>query len=69
MAKLESWYRKEYIPRNEHKGTIPNRDKDWEAAKSEVSPYVTRDAVRELKRAFAPKHWKLKGRRKETGDN
>jgi hypothetical protein len=68
-ARLEEWYRT-WIKRNEsEEGKIPTREQDWEAAKSEVSPNIPRDAVRRLRQQLAPDSWTKRGRRKEIGDN
>jgi hypothetical protein len=68
-AQLESWYRDVWIKRKEKEEKIPSREEDWEAARSEVSPNLPRDAVRQIRREFAPASWMKPGRRKETGGN
>ena len=64
---LETWYRDVWIKRKEEEGEIPTRDEDWQAARSEVSSNVPRDAVRRLRGEFAPDSWSKGGRRKQTG--
>jgi hypothetical protein len=66
-ARLREWYRDIWIERNELEGKPPTREQDLEAAKSEVSPHIPRDAVRRLRRELAPDSWTKPGRRKETG--
>lgn len=62
-AKAKNWYRG-YVQEHQSRGTIPNRDDDWKVAKKEVSPDITRDAVRDLRDQFAPAEWRRQGRRK-----
>jgi hypothetical protein len=68
---LEKWWFK-WLEHHKRAGTIPSRDEDWEAAKTAVSPHVSRDAVRRLRSDHAPGTWKKSGRRKadvkKTGD-
>ena len=62
-ARLEEWYRDEWIQRNCATEHIPSADEDWAAAKQEVG-HVSRDSVRDCRRRFAPAEWTRKGRRK-----
>jgi hypothetical protein len=68
-ARLEGWYREVWIKRNVQNEKIPNRAEDWQAAKFEMSRNAPRDAVRWLRREFAPESWTKGGRRKKTGGN
>ena len=68
-AKLETWYREVWIKRNQQEERVPTRDDDLRAARSEVSPSVSREVLRQLRGKLAPESWKMRGRRKEIGDN
>ena len=62
-AKLTAWYKKR-VAKWSQNVRHPSEKQDWEDAKKQGFPEVTRDAVRELRSAYAPAHWTAKGRRK-----
>ncbi len=62
---LRTWY-KDWLAENLKLGKIPTRKDEWQAAKNAVSENVPRDAVRALRKKFAPETWKKQGRRKGT---
>ncbi len=59
---------KEYVEENENAGNLPpSRTDDVAAMKQRVGEGVPREAVRDLRRKFAPAHWRDHGRRKTGG--
>lgn len=60
---LHDWYRGR-VAELVAAGLEPSRDEDWEAAKAEFGPKVTREVVRALRRELAPASWRRFGRRK-----
>jgi hypothetical protein len=61
-VKLKEWYRKR-VAEWPASDVPPSRDDDWQAAKSQGFPNVPREAVRQLKKDFAPPEWSKKGAR------
>jgi hypothetical protein len=61
-AKLTDWYRQRVMnwPASE---VPPSRDADWHAARTDGFPTVPRDAIRDLRKRFAPPAWSKKGAR------
>jgi hypothetical protein len=61
-AKLTDWYRQRvsHWPASE---VPPSRDADLDAARTQGFPTVPREAIRVLRKDFAPPEWKKKGAR------
>ena len=58
----ENWY-KQRIEHWSQSPTFPSAKQDWDDAKRELSPSITRDRVRKLRRDHAPSEWTARGRR------
>jgi hypothetical protein len=62
QARLEAWYRRrvaEWSPLE----PPPSRDDDLDAARANGFPTVPREAMRKLRRKYAPSEWSKKGAR------
>jgi hypothetical protein len=67
-AKEERWYRDEYVPDCKKAGTLPSREDDSAAAQG-AGLNLSRDRLRQLRKMYAPKNWKIPGRRKTGAAN
>ena len=62
QAQLDQWYRRRVAGWPASK-VPPSRDDDLRDARNEGFPSVSRDAIRELRKNFAPPEWSKKGAR------
>jgi hypothetical protein len=68
-SKLERWYKEVWVPhRRQIQTRTPSERDDWEAAKQAVSKHVPRDAVRAVRKLYAPADWKRRGARAKSRD-
>jgi hypothetical protein len=64
-AEAARWYQG-WVERCEEAAHIPRPAEESEMAEQELGVSIPRDYMRELRRKFAPEHWKLPGRRRKT---